>query len=58
MHRQLPCAKVERAVLTYLRVREDYSGYHSSQGHPLLHRGRQGSGVPYQCDPSPVEIRR
>ena len=58
MHHQPPRAKVERSVLTYLRVHKEYSGNHSSTGHSPLHPGGQGSVVPHQRDPPPVGIQR
>ena len=49
-----PREKGEGAVFTYLHVCEEKSYDHSSQVHPPLHPGGQGSGVPNQSDPSPV----
>ena len=42
----------------YLRVSEGYIVNNSRTGHPPLHPGGQGSGVPHQQGPPPVVRRR
>ena len=58
MHCHPPHAKLERAILIYLQVCEEYIYNHSRMFHPLLHPGWQSSGILHQCDLPPVGRRR